>query len=206
LKLGDLSVKYESNGDPGCISSGCGDLGGVSFGAYQFAITQGIPQAFVQWLVNIGNSFGNRLSQYEVGTEEFNNEWQAIANEDSDGFLEVQHEYVKQQYYEVAANNLLAKLGFNIEEHSEALKQVLWSRSVQYNANWMCELFIKACDLAEEDIHSISDSNLIYYIYEYLIRFGEQDDWINGSDDVIQGLYNRFLNERQDALNMLNGG
>ncbi|NMC34711.1 MAG: hypothetical protein GYA36_19990 [Veillonellaceae bacterium] len=34
-KLGALSQKYESNGDPGRVSSGVGDPGGVSYGAYQ---------------------------------------------------------------------------------------------------------------------------------------------------------------------------
>ena len=34
MALGDLSALYESNGDPGCVSSGAGDLGGISYGAY----------------------------------------------------------------------------------------------------------------------------------------------------------------------------
>jgi hypothetical protein len=203
MRLGELSAKYESNGDPAAISSGYGDLGGVSYGAYQFASNVGVPQAFVQWLININSSNGYRLNQFEVGSDEFNNEWQVIAEENYNEFLGLQHEYVYINYYNRAANLLLANLGFNIEEHSDALKQVLWSRSVQYSARWMPELFLKACECANEDIHSINDYNLIYHIYEYLIINGEADDWINGSDGVIQGLYNRFYNERNDALSLL---
>jgi hypothetical protein len=34
MALGDLSASYESNGNPGCVSTGYGDLGGISYGAY----------------------------------------------------------------------------------------------------------------------------------------------------------------------------
>src|SRR5574341_1024502 len=36
-ELGGLSRKYESNGNPGMVSSGVGDHGGRSYGAYQFS-------------------------------------------------------------------------------------------------------------------------------------------------------------------------
>lgn len=35
MALGDLSAAYESNENPGCVSTGYGDLGGISYGAYQ---------------------------------------------------------------------------------------------------------------------------------------------------------------------------
>ena len=36
-----LSAKYESNGDPACIADNAGDLGGTSYGKYQFASNVG---------------------------------------------------------------------------------------------------------------------------------------------------------------------
>ena len=38
MALGDLSASYESNGNPGCVSTGAGDLGGISYGAYQLLV------------------------------------------------------------------------------------------------------------------------------------------------------------------------
>jgi hypothetical protein len=50
--LGYLSGIGESNNDPGIISSGIGDIGGKSYGAFQFASSIGIPLDFVRWLEN----------------------------------------------------------------------------------------------------------------------------------------------------------
>ena len=47
MALGDLSASYESNGNPGCVSSGAGDLGGISYGAYQLASAAGSVDAFI---------------------------------------------------------------------------------------------------------------------------------------------------------------
>ena len=37
MELGKLSAAYESNGDPAIVSTGEGDRGGISYGAYQLA-------------------------------------------------------------------------------------------------------------------------------------------------------------------------
>ena len=47
--LGDLSAKYESNGNPGLISSGKGDPGGKSYGCYQLSSKAGSLQDFIRW-------------------------------------------------------------------------------------------------------------------------------------------------------------
>ena len=57
--LGDLSKKYESNGDPGTISSGYGDAGGKSYGMYQFSSTMGVVDNYVKWLRENGYGFGD---------------------------------------------------------------------------------------------------------------------------------------------------
>ena len=46
--LGSISQQYESNGDPGRVSSGDGDLGGASYGAYQFAGNMDVPLTFAR--------------------------------------------------------------------------------------------------------------------------------------------------------------
>src|SRR5262245_57825353 len=49
-QLGTLSRKYESNGNPGLVSSGRGDHGGRSYGAYQFSSKTGSARDFTNWL------------------------------------------------------------------------------------------------------------------------------------------------------------
>jgi len=219
--LGDLSAKYESNGDPASVSSGDGDLGGRSYGCYQFASAMGIPQAFVAWAkeqTELFGDYGAALTESgEVNSDEFVEKWRELGNVDPLGFAQLQHDYTKQVYYDAAVTTLKDNLAIDINSRSEALQQVLWSRAVQYSAGNMLELFNDACNSADQDIANISDQDLIYNIYEVLIQDGKQayekdnglwhspDDWLNGSRDVIDGLINRFTNEREEALSMLAG-
>ena len=217
--LGDLSKQYESSGDPAIVSSGCGDLGGRSYGMYQFASNRGVVAAFVAWAEDqpepLGN-YGLALEEnYPINSDEFVEKWRELGNVDPVGFAQLQHDYAKQVYYDQAVTVLLDNFGIDVNSRSEALQQVLWSRAVQYSSGNMLELFSDACKLAEQEIESINDNDLIYNIYELLIQDGNQayqksnglwhspDDWLNGSRGIIDGLVNRFYNERNDALAML---
>lgn len=138
-KVGVLSAKYESNGDPGTISGGAGDIGGVSYGAYQFASKYNIPYDFVKWLENKHKDYYHRLNNAFINDgktfgKNFNTEWKNIAKEASHVFLDLQHSYVKDIYYYKTVNKLLKDIGFNVNLHSFALKNAVWSRSVQHGA------------------------------------------------------------------------
>lgn len=78
-KIAVLTRKYESNGDPAYISSGVGDVGGVSYGLYQFASKLGIVDAFVDWLKNYPvealANYGRALATHKVNSNEFKNRW-----------------------------------------------------------------------------------------------------------------------------------
>ncbi len=145
LLLGSLSAKYESNGDPSTISGG-GDSGGVSYGAYQFSSRYGIPLDFAKWCISSGKSkdVGQRLvnayaADGETYGSNFNSTWRAIASEDASGFLLLQHGYTKAKYYDVMVAKLEAKYpGFVVNNYTLALKNVIWSRTVQHGANTDC--------------------------------------------------------------------
>ena len=51
-KISSLSAKYESNGNSACVANNAGDLGGISYGKYQFASKIGSVDKFVDWLKN----------------------------------------------------------------------------------------------------------------------------------------------------------
>ena len=137
--LGSVTAKYESNGNPGAISSGNGDAGGVSFGAYQFASRAGVPLTFANWCINTGSAIetGSRLiAAYNTDNgygETFKAEWRALAAEDSSAFLAVQHAFVKATYYDAIVSRVEKNVaGFDIDTYGIALKNVFWSRSVQH--------------------------------------------------------------------------
>ena len=205
--LGDLSKKYESSGNPGTISSGYGDAGGKSYGMYQFASNMGVVDKYVAWLVANGYWFGEQLSKYTVGSNYFDDAWRFLANSDNRGdFERSQHDYAKVIYYDRACS-ILADAGYHIEKHSKAMKDVVWSRAIQYGPYQINQMFDEACcgvlgyfNLSYVDDIAF-DKSMIEAIY---LEVCSTPGWTNGSPSLREGLYARFRNECADALNMLN--
>lgn len=142
--LGELSKDFES-GDPGAISSGNGDPGGKSYGAFQFASKSDGPKAFFTWCMDPSRnatyqSIGNQLSQAyhtePVGYDSyFDDVWRAIAGSSYDAFLAAQRDYVEVSYYQQAVNDIAEAFpGFDIANYSIALRNVILSRAVQHGS------------------------------------------------------------------------
>ena len=205
--LGDLSKKYESSGDPGTISSGYGDAGGKSYGMYQFSMTMGVVDKYVKWLQENGYWFGDELAKYTVGSSYFDDAWRFLANSDNRGdFERSQHDFTKAMYYDRACA-LLADSGYHVDKHSKAMKDVVWSRAVQYGPYQIVDMFDEACcgvlgyfNLSYVDDIAF-DKSMIEAIY---LEVCSTPGWTNGSPALREGLYARFRNECEDALNMLN--
>ena len=225
MRFGYLAAKEEACADPGRVSDGSGDLGGRSYGAIQFSSAAGSVDAFVQWLAQSPDQYrsamGSELAQFPVNSPEFIATWQQIGSYNNvlcSAFLEAQMEYGEQVYYQPAADNLQNKLGFDASQRSQALREVIYSRSVQYSAYYITELFEDAAKLAGKDLSGMTDEELITNTYQVLINDGEQayqkdnglwhspDDWVNGNRDVCDGLLARFHRERDEALTLLAGG
>lgn len=227
----DLVYKYEAGGDPGTVSTGAGDLGGVSYGIFQLASNTGAVQSFIDWGVTYADEglahYAELLGELEIGSGQFNRAWRYIAEQDRAGFEELQTAYAAETYYWPAIAALQGE-GYDPEKLSEALRAVVFSRAVQYGAGNMVELFDEAVHCmynSDRDDYSgwpnltyvndpAYDYDVIAAVYDFLVRecdnatsrgnmYHSPKDWVNGSADVVAGLRNRFINEKADALEML---
>src|SRR5213080_3043905 len=89
-KLGALSEKYESGGrGPETVSTGKGDLGGVSYGTYQLSSKFGRADAFVK------KYYPDQFQGLKAGTPEFTAKWKDVAKQDAKTFHAHEHEYIK---------------------------------------------------------------------------------------------------------------
>jgi hypothetical protein len=198
VKLGVLSAKYESNGNPATISTGTGDLGGKSYGTYQFASKTGSLLAFVNSLKATNPDMYNQLyGAYTKGGigfgANFDAAWKAIAAKNPAAFESVQHDYIQKQYYNPASDKL-KEIGLDLSKHSPALQDVVWSTAVQHGVNGAINLF-KKIDL------SGTDADIINRLYDERSNVGK---YFSGSSSAVQaGVKNRFAQERKDALAML---
>ena len=211
MALGDLSALYESNGNPGCVSTGAGDLGGISYGAYQLASSVGSVDEFIRWGINYGGfytDYANALNQYDINSDAFIQEWKSLATNDYNGFLQMQHDYIKSEYYDKACR-YLANEGFHADNHSDALKDVIWSRAVQYGPGNVVDLFNEALRYVPGYTNewNLSWVDALRFDYDLIVGVYESnktDEWISDSlsEDVYEGVYNRMEEEKQEALSM----
>ncbi len=202
--LGQLCRKYES-GDPGSISSGEGDAGGKSYGAYQFSSYYDKPRDFFRWCQQSGSTtyqgFGERLSDaYHqdggYGTN-FDQTWKALARENYEGFFRAQQTYVGMNYYEPTVAALERDIpGFDMSNYSIALRNVLWSRAVQLGQGGACDMMDYVVD-ALGGFTNQPEAELIEAIYRESgevrpIRDGDQY-WMSGETAERYGVSNMVL-------------
>ncbi len=202
--LGSLSEKYETGGrGAGTVSSGIGDLGGVSYGSYQI-----IGANMSGFLGGAGAEHASKFEGLTPGTPEFTAEWKSIATADPEGFHSLQHEYIQNTHYDVMVDNISsgdnAIEGLDIGGRSNTLKDVAWSTAVQHGPN--NRVFNKA--LAGMDVSALSDAEIITAVYGERGKLNGDGDlayFRRSSKAVQEGVAKRFENEQADALGMLEG-
>lgn len=159
----------------------------------------GSLDSFVNWLERNNGEFYSKLSEAKSRDgnkfgEKFDAVWSSIAFSNRDKFMKNQQDYVKESYYDKAAQNLKSKFGFDINKRSDALKESLWSTVVQHGVGGTSSIFSKL-NLNKDDSSIINDL--------YNERQKVNIYFRSSSEQVKRSVYNRFTREKQDMLNML---
>ena len=193
MELGKLSAAYESNGDPAIVSTGEGDLGGISYGAYQLASNCGSVDAFLGWGLRQEEGFYKNYARAlqsagPINSDEFISKWQELGTVDPNGFMEMQHDYIKYAYYDVACSELSNQL-FDVNIHSRALRDVVFSAAVQYGPGEVVNLFKEAMQYVPGN-GAYEQRKLHPWNYE------GNPDWLR------ENLVERFDAEKAQALEM----
>lgn len=195
-QIGFISAKYETGGfEPGMISSGSGDFGGISYGIPQFSTNTGSADAFVTWLKEENPEMGAHFKEYSAGAEEFSNAWKQTADEYGDKFGYMQTNYE----YETVIVKLVdeAKQKYGIDyERSPALRELIYSTGVQFHCG---ELGLSALG----DVNAtMTDREIINASYDN--KIANYKSYFRGSsEDVQENVKERFVNERIDILALL---
>lgn len=207
-RIGALSERYESGGrGPGTVSSGAGDPGGVSYGTYQLAGNMNRPQEF---LANEGSRWASEFGGARPGTAAFTAAWRDIAAREPAAFEAAQHDYIQRTHYQVQADQVQTQTGVDVTARSAALRDVVWSTSVQHGpetqviARAIANVRAQGVEPADGQTY---DRALINAIYDERGRRGADGGlayFTSASASVQASVANRFAEERRDALNMLN--
>lgn len=128
-RLGSLSAEFESGGrGPGTVSGGQGDPGGVSYGTYQLASKTGTAAAFVER----EGAVWPELRAHTPGSVAFSTAWRAIAARDATRFDEAQHAFIERTHYSPAVKQVLLRTGVDLDAKPQAIRDAVWSVSVQH--------------------------------------------------------------------------
>jgi hypothetical protein len=199
--LGSLSAKYESGGrGSATVSTGIGDRGGVSYGTYQLASKVGTAQRFV------AQYYPEWFQGTEPGSDEFSARWKQLANERGAELAVYEHLFIIDTHYQPFADRLRRELNFDVDQRSNALRDVAWSTAVQHGAG--NKMFHRALEKATagKPLDQVSDRELIELVYAERGRIDEAGVpvyFTKSSPQVQKGVLNRFKNEMQDALQAL---
>lgn len=157
--LGSVSAKEESNSNPGSISSGTGDLGGRSYGAFQFSSKMGTAQDYVK-----NSKYKERFDGLEVGSKEFNEAWKKLAKEDPEGFYADQQVYAEKNFYGKTKDDLTKK-GIDLSNRGRAIQELLFSTGISFGSSAPA-LISKA--LNGKNVDQMSDADIISAVQNHI--------------------------------------
>ena len=127
---------------------------------------------------------------------------------DPNGFMAMQHDYIKYAYYDVACSELANQL-FDVNIHSRALRDVVFSAAVQYGPGEVVNLFKEAMQYVPgwEPDWNLSYVNDIKFDWDLINGAYEQrklHPWnYEGNPSWLrENLVERFDAEKAQALEM----
>jgi peptidoglycan hydrolase-like protein with peptidoglycan-binding domain len=128
-RAGATSARLEShNGDPGTVSLGQGDNGGVSYGTYQLSSKQGTLQEYLKQ-----SRYRDHFKGLEQATAVFNEKWKQVARDEPD-FGSDQHDFIRKTHVDPISEGLF-KRGLDLTTRGPAVQDMVWSTAVQYRRN-----------------------------------------------------------------------
>ncbi len=196
-KLGFISAKYETGGwNPGLVSSGSGDYGGVSYGIPQFSTNTGSAASFVKWLKQTDPEMGGYFGDAAPGSSAFGNAWKQVYEKYGDKFGEYQTQYAYDNMVQPLIKLAKEKTGIDYSR-SPALRELVYSTAIQFGGG---SLGLSALGNVRA---GMSDKDIINASYDKKIN-NYKSFFQSSSNAVQESVKNRFVNERADVLSLLN--
>jgi len=210
-ELGKTSEKFESgNRGPGTIndynSGASGDLGGASYGTYQFAsflpatMKNGNARSssknspVLQFIKN--SKFKDQFAGLEPATAAFDKKWNEVAAANKKDFEKDQHDYIERKYYKVAVSNI-QRAGIDLSKYGPAVHDLIWSTAVQLgpeNTAAFRETLIGKSQLTDKDI--------VLLVSEWKIKNVEVL-FKSSTQDIKNGVRKRYESEKTILLGLI---
>jgi len=195
--LGQTSAHYESGGNVATISTGQGDRGGVSYGAYQLSSVTGTLREYLDQ-----SPYGSQFEGLSPATPAFDAQWRTLARTDP-GFGDDQQRFIGESHYSQQVAALEAR-GLALSQRGMAVQDALWSTSVQCRGltPGIFDKGLKEKFGDHYDLSSLSDKDIVGAVQDY--KIAHVDTLFAGSPNLHDSLKARFGHEKA-ALESLAG-
>lgn len=202
--IGKLSARFESGGD-GIAAIGYDSTGGTSYGKYQIASRVGSMKSFLNFLDSEAPDLAKRLRKAgpaNTGGRKgaMPNEWRAIAKEQPERFEKLQEAFIHESHYKPALDSIEQRTGIDSSRLSPAMREVIWSTAVQHGPAGAARIFERADEVSGKPTDASYERKLITNVYK--LRAGQ---FGSSTRQVREAVQSRFRQEKQLALNMLDG-
>lgn len=208
-ELGQTSEKYETGGKgPGTINSyaNSGDLGGASYGTYQFAsyLPETMPngkarpyakKSPLKDYLNV-SKFSDKFNGLDPATASFDSMWKSIASSNPNEFNKDQHDFVQAKYYDVMIASLKRK-GLDLTSFGPGVQDLVWSTAVQLGPN-RTDIFT----VPLEGKQQLTDRDIIELVSNYKIN-NVNTFFKSSSSSVQSGVKTRWQSEKSDLLKLI---
>ena len=198
--LGITSSHFESGGDPGRVSTGKGDHGGVSYGRYQLSSAMGTVDKYLAF-----SHYADRFEGLKPGTEAFSERWKEVAASEP-GFGQDQHDFIKASHYDKQVS-AMAGTRVDLSDRGAAVQDAIWSTAVQYNTRTP-ELFERGLKEAygpNYDASKLTDEQIITAVQDSKLRHVDED-FASSSQKIRDGVRSRISSEKADLLTLAETG
>lgn len=179
-KLGSITTKYEAGkAGPAAISPR------AEYGTYQLSTVKGTLPKFLTM-----HGYADEFRGTRPGTESFNRRWRELAKNPE--FVEAQHSFIEKTHFEPArefANRLKIP-------NTPAINEALWSASVQHGG-W--RTIVRNAGITS----GMSEREMVSRLYDARVRYVEKLGTF--SRKTKQVLKKRYMNEKRDVLNIIEG-
>lgn len=206
-RLGDLSMRFETGFRPGqeaqaaaVVSGGVGDPGGVSYGAYQLASSASGGRQVQSFLTMDGALWRAKFENSDptIPGGAFGAHWKEIAAGQAQAFFLAQHAYIERTHYRPVVEYVKKATQFDIDQHSRALQNVVWSMAVQHGrAPSLVARGVEELGPEETSPQLDCDRKLVNTLYDI------REAYVDAIG--LSNLRSRYKVERQDALQELGG-
>lgn len=189
--FGKVAATFESGGDPGAVSSGKGDAGGKSFGAFQLSSKTGSLQAFLN-----KTGYGKHFEGMDLKNpgKEVEDKWKQLASDPE--FIKAQSQYAKEKYFDPHMA-MLKKNGIDLSGKGRAVDELILSTANQYGAN--SSVLMNA--FKGKNVSQMEPEEIIRLAQEY--KAGSTGSYFASSSEAVRaGVRNRIAKEKQMLLGM----